>query len=105
LGGSDEPELGRGLSIEMASKKHVKSLIVSDEVRGQVLFEANIGKLIGLSLADGRVLEVKGTNGTLRVDLTEEELEAMLRRSAPSCLSAEEGRYDINTQTMRGRKK
>ena len=96
LSGSDEPELGRGLSVEMASKRYVKSLIVSDEVRGRVLFEANIGNLIGLSSVDGRVLEVRGTNGTLRVDLTEEELEAMLSkvrstRSALSCLAPSRG--------------
>lgn len=96
MGGSNEPELGRSFSVEMASKKHVKSLIVADEVRGRVLFEAYIGNLIGLSSVDGRVLEVRGTNGTLRVDLTEEELEAMLNKvrstkSAPSCLSSESG--------------
>ncbi len=80
MSGTDEPELGRGLSIEMASKKHVKSLIVSGEVRGQVLLEANIGKLLGISSIDGKVLEVRGAYGTLRVDLTEEELEAMLNK-------------------------
>ena len=80
MSGSDEPELGRGLSVEMASKKYVKSLIVSDEIRGRVLFEADIGNLICLSSVDGRVLEVRGTNGTLRVDLTEEELEEMLNK-------------------------
>ncbi|MCX6654049.1 MAG: hypothetical protein NTY03_02885 [Candidatus Bathyarchaeota archaeon] len=80
MSGSDEPELGRSLSLEMVSKRYVKSLIVSDEVRGRVLFEADIGKLLGLSSVDGRVLEVRGTNGTLRVDLTEEELEAMLNK-------------------------
>ena len=34
--------------------------------------------LIELSSVEGRVLEVRGINGTLRVDLTDEELEAML---------------------------
>lgn len=77
MSGSDEPELGRGLSIEMASKKYVKSLIVSGEVRGQVLFEADIGNLIEISSIDGKVLEVRGAHGVLRLDLTVEELEAM----------------------------
>ena len=62
--------------MEMASKKYVKSLIVSEEVRGWVLFEANMSNLIELSSVDGRVLEVRGINGTLRADSTE-ELEAM----------------------------
>lgn len=72
MSGSDEPELGRSLSLEMASKKYVKNLIVSEEVRGWVLFEANMGNLIELSSVDGRVLEVRGANGTLRVNSTEE---------------------------------
>ena len=80
---------GRSLSVEMASKTYVKSLIVSDELRGTVLFDADIGNLVGLSSVDGMVLEVKGTKGTLRVDLTEEELEAMLRK-VPSRLPCSE---------------
>ena len=69
----------RSLSLTTASKQYVKSLIVSDELRGTVLFDADIGDLVELSSVDGIVLEVRGTNGTLRVDL-EEELEAMLRK-------------------------
>jgi hypothetical protein len=70
----------RSLSVEMISKAHVKTLIVSDELTGRVLFDADIGKLISLSLVDGVVFEVSGTNGTLRVDLGEKEIEAMLRK-------------------------
>ncbi len=64
--------------MEMDSKKHVRSLIVSDDVHDRVLFDVNMGELIGLTVEDGRVLEVKGTHGILRVDLAIEELEAML---------------------------
>ena len=72
--------LGRSLSVEMTSKQHVKSLIVSDELSGRVLFDADIGNLVGISIIDGIVLEVRGVNGTLRVDLREEELEAVLKK-------------------------
>jgi len=77
--------------VETASKQYVKSLIVSDEVHGRVLFEAEIGDLVGLSSVDGRVLEVRGTNGTLRVDLTKEELEAMLRKVRSELPCSESG--------------
>ncbi|HEX9913487.1 MAG TPA: hypothetical protein VGB32_01080 [Candidatus Bathyarchaeia archaeon] len=64
--------------MEMGSMRHVRSLIVSDDVHDRVLFDANIGELIGLTVEDGGVLEVKGTHGILRMDLAVKELEAML---------------------------
>lgn len=70
--------LGRGVSVEMDSKRSVRSLIVSDDVHDRVLFDADLGELVGLSIEDGGVLEVRGLKGVLRVDLSAEELEGML---------------------------
>jgi len=75
---SDRPKVERGVSVEMGSKMYVNSLIVSDDVHDRVLFDVNLGELIGLTVAEGGVLEVKGTYGVLRVDLAIEELELML---------------------------
>jgi len=74
----DTLDVGRGLSIEMKLRKHVKSLVVSEEMLDQVLFEGNLGQILELSMVDNRVLEVRGVNGVLRVDLTLEELEEMI---------------------------
>ena len=74
----DTLDVGRGLSIEMKLRKHVKSLVVSEEMWDQVLFEGNLGQILELSMVDNRVLEVRGVNGVLRVDLTLEELEEMI---------------------------
>jgi len=65
-------------SIEMKSKKHVKHISLSDESHEHVLFEGSLGKLEELSMVEGAVLEVKGTNGILRIDLSEDELRKML---------------------------
>ncbi|MDH5439607.1 MAG: hypothetical protein OEZ48_02680 [Candidatus Bathyarchaeota archaeon] len=65
-------------SIEMKSKKHVRRISVSNESHERVLFEGFLGELEGLSMVDGAVLEVKGTNGVLRIDLTVEDLRKML---------------------------
>jgi hypothetical protein len=89
---------GRSLSVEMASKAYVKSLIVSDELRGTVLFDADIGNLVELSSVDGIVLEVRGTKGTLRVDLTKEELEAMLRKVRSKLPCSESGSRKESTK-------
>ncbi|MBD3206211.1 hypothetical protein GF319_07690 [Candidatus Bathyarchaeota archaeon] len=73
--------LGRGISVEMKQRYHVKNLLVSEEARGQVLFEASLGDIIELNMLDNRVLEVKSFNGVLRVDLFIEELEEMINKS------------------------
>jgi hypothetical protein len=64
-------------SIEMKSKKYVKNISISDEDYNRVLFEGFLGELKGLSLIEGRMLEVKGFNGILRIDLSEDELRMM----------------------------
>lgn len=74
------PGEGRGLSVEMKQRKHVKTMMFTDEVGGDVLFEGNLGQLIELSMVDESVLEVRGANGILRVDITLEELEDMVSK-------------------------
>ena len=86
--------------MEMASKAHDKSLIVSDELTGRVLFDADIGNLIELSLVDGIVFEVKGTNGTLRVDLREKEIEAILKKVRSESPSSESGSRKVPTKDV-----
>ena len=66
--------------MEMASKEHVRSLIVSDESQGKVLFEGNLGELQELGMVEEIVLQVRGTKGTLRIDLEEDELRKMLEK-------------------------
>ena len=70
----------RGFSVEMASKNHVRSLVVSDESQGKVLFEGNLGELKALEMVEEIVLQVTGTNGTLRIDLEEDEFRRMLKK-------------------------
>jgi hypothetical protein len=65
-------------SVEMNSKKHVKTISVSDETYDRVLFEGNLGKLIELSVVEGDILELVGVNGVLRVSLTGEQLKQAL---------------------------
>jgi hypothetical protein len=64
-------------SIEMKSKKYVKNISISEEDYNRVLFEGFLGDLEILSLIEGRMLEVRGSNGILRIDLSEDELRNM----------------------------
>ena len=61
-------------SIEIKSKKFVKSISVSDDPRNRVYFEGFLGDIEKLGFVNGRMLEIKGLNGTFRMDLSKEEL-------------------------------
>ncbi len=69
-------------SVEMKSKRHVKSISISDEAHDLVLFEGNLGELLELSIAEGNVLEFIGVNGVLRVAVTEEQLMKAIKNAS-----------------------
>jgi len=64
----------------MVSKEHVRTISVSDKGREGVLFEGFLGELENLEMMDGSVLSVRGSHGTLMVDLKEEELRMILSK-------------------------
>ena len=61
----------------MKSKKIVKSLLMSNEGHERVLFEWFLGKLKELGIIEDAMLEIRGANGVLRMDLSEEEFQKM----------------------------
>jgi hypothetical protein len=66
-------------SIEVESQDHIKSLALNGKGRG-VLVEGVLGGLKSLGLVDDAVLVVEGEYGTLRLDLTSEEMSEMHRK-------------------------
>ena len=76
----DTGKTGREFSVEMGSKRHVKTISVSDESHDRVLFEGNLGELEELGMVEDIILEIKGVNGTLRVEVCEDELRKMLSK-------------------------
>ena len=89
----DDEKMEHSFSIEMKSKNHVRHISVSNESRDRVLFEGFLGSLQDLSMVEGKVLEIKGTNGVLRVDITEGDLRRMLSRGQ---LKKDAARRDID---------
>jgi hypothetical protein len=69
-------------TVEIWSKKHVKSISISDEAPDRVLFEGNLGALLELSLVEGDVFEVIGANGVLRISLTREQLQETIKTAS-----------------------
>ena len=59
-----------------------------------------VGQLIDLSMVDNTVLEIRGLNGTLRVDLTLKELEDMTSKIRSSRTS----RSDLGSGTSTKKK-
>lgn len=66
--------MGRGFTAEISSKRYVKNVSISNEAHDRVLFEGVFGELQEVYMVDDRVLEIKGTEGTLRIDVTKQEL-------------------------------
>ena len=67
-------------SIEMNSKRHVKNISISDESHNRVLFEGYLGNLAKLGMIEDAILEITGTNGVFRIDLTERQLQKILNQ-------------------------
>jgi hypothetical protein len=66
--------LDRGFTAEISSKRYVKNVSISNEAHDRVLFEGVFGELQEVYMVDDSVLEIKGTEGTLRIDVTKQEL-------------------------------
>jgi len=70
-------------SIELKSKDFLRNFMISNRTGETVLLEGFLGKLEEMSLVEGGLLEVRGSNGVLRMDVDEEDLGTLLARLAP----------------------
>jgi hypothetical protein len=67
-------EKSSGFSIEIKSRKHVKTMNLSDGHPDAVLIEGDLGPVTEVSMFEDKVLVVKGRHGTLRVELSRADL-------------------------------
>ena len=67
-------------SIELKSKEYLKRVAIPSEAGDTVLIEGFLGELEAVDLVEGVMLEIKGANGILRMDLNEEELNTLLKK-------------------------
>ena len=65
-------------SIEMKSKKYVKQVTLSNESRDGVYFEGFLGDILEIYFVNGGMLEIRGVNGTFRIDINKEKVMEML---------------------------
>lgn len=69
-----------GFSVAINSKNNLESLIVSTGANYKVIFEGSLGKLKEMRIMDNIVLKIKGTEGTLLIDLSEDDFKEMFAR-------------------------
>ena len=81
--GNVRRESGHCFSIELKSKEFLRNLTISNRTGETVLLEGLLGELEEMSLVEGAMLEVRGSNGVLRMDVSEEDWERLLARVAP----------------------
>jgi len=67
-------------SVELKSKEYMKRVAIPNEAGDTVLLEGFLGELEEIDLVEGVMLEIKGANGILRMDLNEEELNTLLKK-------------------------
>ena len=65
--------MNHSFSVDMTNAKSVSGLAVNRKKDG-VFLEGELGLLMDIELIEGRVLTITGENGTIRIDITKEEL-------------------------------
>jgi hypothetical protein len=71
-------------SIELKSKEYLKNVILTNVGTGNVLVEGFLGELETLSFTEDIMLEIKGSKGSLRMDLSKKELKGLLPKKTHS---------------------
>lgn len=78
--GKKEPSLS--FNFELHSRDYIKRVSLPERTGDRLVVEGNLGKLVKLELIEGILLEIKGDKGTLRIGLTREELEKVLKKKS-----------------------
>ena len=58
----------------------MRSISISNEAHDRVLFEGDLGELEEVTFVGGSMLEVRGSNGVLRIELGEDETRRLMNQ-------------------------
>nr|MDO8100503.1 hypothetical protein [Candidatus Njordarchaeota archaeon] len=73
---------GRVFSVGLKSMRNLKNVSLTEGSNDGVLVEGTIGELVQATFKEGIVLEVIGRDGTLRLDLAENEIQKPTEQNA-----------------------
>jgi len=71
---------GHAFSIEIKSMRYVKRVAMPNENGDSLLIEGFLGSSAELSLVEGVMLEIRGDNGMVRMEIEEEELMGLVAK-------------------------
>ena len=66
-------------SIELISRDQIKRVSLPDGSGDRLMVEGYLGELIDIELVEDILLEIKGTGGIIRIELSRKELENALK--------------------------
>jgi hypothetical protein len=69
--------MGQNFSIEINSKKNINKIILNDD-KGDFLIEGTLGDFLNYTILEDKLLEVKCTDGILRLELNDSMLTPFL---------------------------
>jgi hypothetical protein len=64
----------RFFSVELKSKVHLKNVTLTNGSVDSALIEGTLGRLVQATFAEDEILEVVGTKGTFRINLSQNEI-------------------------------
>jgi hypothetical protein len=77
-------------SVELKTESAVKRMSFLDQENGQVFFEGCLGKLTSINMVEGVMLEIEGDYGTLKLDITQKEIEQCISPQKSIQITGEE---------------
>ncbi|MGA3061297.1 MAG: hypothetical protein ABSD92_13155 [Candidatus Bathyarchaeia archaeon] len=75
---------GHSFSFETKSKHCIKRISFQHNENGYVFFEGVLGELKNVALIEGLMLEIEGANGTLKIDITQKEVDMYFGENKPA---------------------
>ncbi len=70
----NKTEIERFFSVDLKSKAHLKNVTLTNGTTDNALIEGTLGELVEATIAEDVILEVVGTKGTLRINLSRNEI-------------------------------
>jgi hypothetical protein len=77
-------------SVEMKTEDAVKRMALLDKENGRVFFEGFLGELRNINMVEGMMLEIEGANGSIKLDITQREIEECLAPKKTASIEGEQ---------------
>ncbi|MBL7167221.1 hypothetical protein ISS40_00975 [Candidatus Bathyarchaeota archaeon] len=66
-------------SVEIESKKQLTNVSISNKPHEQIVIEGFLGEFSEIEMIENALIQFKGANGVMRIDISKEELWQKLR--------------------------